>query len=947
MLFMANRKILEPYSVKKEEEIISFWKEKGIPQKAAEQGEKPFYMMDGPPYASGHIHMGTALNKIVKDVAIRSRRMQGFMVRAQPGYDTHGVPIELQIEKRLGIKNKKEIEKYGVDRFVDECRKFATQYIETMNTEFLDLGIWMDWENPYLTLSNEYIEGIWWTFKRADEQGMLYLGNYPVHVCSRCETAVAYNEIEYHKQADTAIYVKFPVEGEKGRFLIIWTTTPWTLPGNTGVMVHPDFEYAEVRLSNNEIWIIAKERVEELMGAIEAGFSVERTFRGKELEGLRYGNPLAKNLKLPKTENAHRVILSKRYVNLEEGSGLVHLAPGHGKEDYDAGTKAGLPSVSPVNIDGMFKQEAGKYAGGKAREIDSEIISDLEKDGYLAYRHSYTHDYPSCWRCKSPLLMLSLPQWFFGVEKLRERMLELNNEVSWVPDWGKARFKNWLESLGDWPISRQRYWGTPLPIWVCGKCGSKKVIGSVEELKKEAGITEVKDLHKPWVDGITISCSCGSAMKRVPEVMDVWFDSGCCSWASLGYPKDEGLFRKFWPADINIEGSDQIRGWWNSQMITSVICFNKKPYKKIVMHGMVLDVSKRKMSKSLGNIITPTEVIEKANRDALRFYLVSQSRGGDLLFDWDEFRNIGRLFNTLVNSCNYLSMYRGREGTGKEQTEDKWIRSRLGSLAKEVSESYSNCSFYRAAQAMERFTLEELSRTYIKLIRDRVDKGDYSCLDVLKEVILGLLRLFAPVTPHLAEYLYQEMREKDMPESVHLCMMEEAGKAIDSKLEEEMELVKAVTQQALSLREANRIRLRWLLNELVIVPKKENMFSRTTDIIARFCNLKKVVVAGKKPEGNYAEAVFDNYSLYLNLDTPESLKEEWEFTELRRRVQAMRKEAALMPQDKVSLLASCSEPGFLEKYGKRLEDETNTSLKAGKGKQEKVLEREFFLKLEK
>lgn len=944
-------KILEAYSNSKEAEVIKFWSKTKIAEKAAKAKKKakPFYMMDGPPYASGHIHMGTALNKILKDVAIRSKRMQGFEVRAQAGYDTHGVPIELQIEKSLNIKNKKEIETYGVANFVNECRKFATQYIGTMNSEFLDLGVWMDYEHPYLTLSNEYMEGIWWTFKRAEEEGLLYLGNYPVHVCPRCETAVAYNEIEYIKQTDTSVYVKFPVKGEENKFLIIWTTTPWTLPGNTGVMAHPDFEYAEVKLSNGEIWIMAKERVETLMNAIEAGFSIERTFRGKELEGKEYENPLAKNLKLPEMKNAYRVILSERYVNLEDGSGLVHTAPGHGKEDYDAGTKAGLPAISPVNLDGTMKEEAGKYSGGRARIIDSEIISDLENDSALIYKHKYTHDYPVCWRCNSPLLMISVPQWFFAVEKLRNKMLGLNEEVFWVPEWGKARFRNWLESLSDWPISRQRYWGTPLPIWVCGKCSKRKVIGSMEELKKESGVKEIKDLHKPWVDEIFIDCECGGKMKRVPEVMDVWFDSGVCSWASLDYPKKKELFNKFWPADINIEGSDQIRGWWNSEMITSAICFGKKPYKAIVMHGMVLDVNKKKMSKSEGNAVAPKEVIGKHNRDALRFYLVSQSKGEDMVFDWDEFKNISRLFNTLTNSYNYLAMYSGREKKSKKPAvEDKWIISKLNSLAKEVNLAYNSYNFYKAATVLDKFVVEELSRTYIKLIRGRVDEEDFSCLAVLKEALLETLKLMAPIAPHITEYVYQEMREKKMPESIHLCgVMEADKKKIDEKLEKEFELVKQITQQALSLREANKIRLRWPLKELVVVTKSGKQLGKSRDALSRFCNVKKVIEAKKEPKGNYAELILPEYRLYLNLEADEKLKDEWELMELRRRVQAMRKDAKLMPKDKVVLLISCSDGEFLEKFGKQIEKDTNTKIKISEGLGKKILEREFFLKLEK
>ncbi|MCX8158096.1 MAG: isoleucine--tRNA ligase [Candidatus Diapherotrites archaeon] len=940
-------KLIQSFSKELEEEIIKFWKNQNIVKKVEQKkGEKKFYMMDGPPYASGHIHMGTALNKILKDVAIRSKRMEGYDVRAQAGYDTHGVPIEIQVEKKMNFKTKKDIEQFGVDNFIKECRNFATRYIDTMNEEFLDLGVWMDYENPYLTLSNEYIEGIWWTFKIADEKGLLYLGNYPVHVCPRCETVVAYNEIEYTKLTDNSIYVKFPVKGQKNKFLIIWTTTPWTLPANTGIMVHPEFEYAEIKLSNSEIWIVAKDRVEALMDVLEAGYSIERTFKGKQIENMEYENPLLKYLNLKKIKGAYRIILSERYVNLEDGSGLVHTAPGHGKEDYDAGTKAGLPILSPVNLDGTMKEEAGKYSGKKAREVDSEIINDLEKDGFLVYKHPYTHDYPVCWRCKSPLLMIALPQWFFAVEKLRNRMMELNEEVKWVPDWGKARFKNWLESLSDWPISRQRYWGTPLPIWICEKCNKRKVIGSIEELKKESNIKEIKDLHKPWVDEILIKCSCGGLMKRVPEVMDVWFDSGVCSWASLNYPKEKELFEKFWPADLNIEGSDQIRGWWNSQMITSTICFNNKPYKAIVMHGMVLDLDKRKMSKSLGNVITPSQVIEKYSRDALRVYLISQSKGEDILFDWKEFKEINRFFNTLINCYNYLAMYEVEQKQTKVLVEDKWIISKLNSLKKEVIGYYNNYLFYKAAAAIDRFVVEELSRNYIKLIRPRVDDEDYSCLVVLRDVLLETLKILAPIAPHITEYIYQELRSSKMPESIHLCEIKEEEK-IYPELEEEFEMTKEITQQVLSLREKHNLRLRWILEELVIMTKDGNTLKETKDVLKRFCNVKEVKETTKEPKGNYAKIITPEIAIFLKLDVNKELRDEWEFTELRRRIQALRKEKKLLPKDKVELNIYCSDKIFLEKLSKRIETETNTELKIinQPKEKEKIIEREYYIEI--
>jgi isoleucyl-tRNA synthetase len=378
--------------------------------------------------------MGTALNKSLKDIALRLKRLQGYDVFDRAGYDTHGVPIEFQVEKEIGSTGKKDIEKYGVKKFVERCKEFATKHIDVMGDEFKNLGVWMDFENPYLTLSDDYVETIWAAFKEADKKGLLYLGKYPVHVCPRCETAVAYNEIEYGKQRDESIFVKFPLKNKKNTFLIIWTTTPWTLPANTGVMVHPNVDYQEVEVAEGERWIIAKDLVPKIMGVLERGFTTKEEFKGKKMEGWKYENPLAKNMKL-KIKKGYEVVLSARYVTTEDGTGLVHCAPGHGKEDYEVGKEYGLDMPSPVGNNGLLTEETGKYSGKKAREVDKEIIADLESEGYLVYKVHYDHDYPLCWRDKSPLLMMSQPQWFLKISDIQKKILKENEKINWVPDW--------------------------------------------------------------------------------------------------------------------------------------------------------------------------------------------------------------------------------------------------------------------------------------------------------------------------------------------------------------------------------------------------------------------------------------------------------------------------------------------------------------------------------
>ncbi|MFQ5531739.1 MAG: isoleucine--tRNA ligase, partial [Candidatus Nanoarchaeia archaeon] len=710
---------------KVEEEVLKFWKYKKIYEKVKKKNSKgkSFYFMDGPPYATGHIHMGTALNKILKDIVMRSQRLQGKNVFDKAGYDTHGVPIEFQIEKEIGSKSKKDIEKYGVKKFINKCKEFATKFIDVMNSEFEDLGVWMDFKNPYITLQTEYVEAIWNTFKEADKKNLLYLGRYPVHICPRCETAVAYNEIEYGKVDDNSVFVKFPVKNQKNKFFVIWTTTPWTLPGNTGIMVHPDFEYSEVELSNKDILIVAKEKIKEIMGAMGVSYKIKKTIKGKSLKGLEYENPLSKHLKLRNLKNAYKVVLSKRYVDLETGTGLVHCAPGYGKEDYEVGKENNLDVLPLVSINGLLTKETGKYSGKKAREVDKEITEDLDKDSFLVDQVKYSHDYPLCWRCKSALLLVCMPQWFFKIDEIHKKLLNSNEKVHWVPKYMKLRMKAWLEGISDWPISRNRYWGTPLPIWVCDKCQEKSVIGSVEELEKISG-KKVKEVHKPEIDQVTWKCrksKCKGIMKRVPEVLDVWFDSGVSSWAALGFPKKTNLFRKFWPADVNLEGKDQFRGWWNSQIILSEITFGKKPFKSIVVHGMVLDLGKRKMSKSRGNIVKPKDIIEKYGRDYLRYYFAKISKGEDFAFDEKEFREIKKVFRVLLNLNNFIGQLENKKRSSLK-VEDKWILSRFHSTVRDVVQAYNKFHIPEAIQIIEDFLVEDLSRTYIQIVRDRADE---------------------------------------------------------------------------------------------------------------------------------------------------------------------------------------------------------------------------------
>jgi isoleucyl-tRNA synthetase len=877
-----------------EEKTLKFWKEKKIANKVRKaniKSKNKFYFMDGPPYATGHIHLGTALNKILKDIAIRSQRMQGKDVFDRPGYDTHGVPIELKVEKEIGVTSKQDIEKYGVKKFIEKCREFATKYIEVMNSEFENLGVWMDWENYYLTLDNNYIESIWWTFKKAYEKNLLYLGKYPVHVCPRCETAVAYNEIIYKVQEDNSIYVKFPLKNEKNKFLIIWTTTPWTLPGNTGVMVNPDFDYIEAEVSNGEVWIIAKELAQKLFSKFKEDYKIKKTFKGKILEGKEYINPLTKHMRLPELKNAYKVILAGRYVNLDAGTGLVHAAPGHGKEDYDASKNYNIDILSPVEMNGSLTKETGKYAGEKARIVDKEIIKDLEKDGFLIFIEKYSHDYPLCWRCSTPLLMISVPQWFFKISSIHSKLLKENDKVNWVPSWTKERMRAWLEGISDWPVSRSRYWGTPLPIWICEECDEKIVIESVKELEKLSG-KKIKELHKPEIDNIKIKCKeCKGEMKRTPEVLDVWFDSGVSSWAALDFPQKKDNFRKFWPANLNLEGTDQFRGWWNSQLILSVIAFDKTPYENVYVHGMVLDLGKRKMSKSLGNIVSPQEIIDKFGRDAMRYYISLINPGDNISYDESYFKEISKFFIILENIKNLVKTEYGLEFKEKalpKRDEDKWILSKLNSLIKNVIENYNKYMFYKNTELITNFVMEEVSRNYIKIVRERINAGDKTVKDILNNILSSVIVLSAPIIPYFTEYLYKQINKG---ESVHLCNFPKSdSKAINEKLEKGFEQILAIIEKGLAERDKLQIGLRWPLAKAVI-SCGDKLSRELLEIIMSQLNVKKIELKSGK-----------EISVVLDTKITPELEAEGYARELSRQVQAFRKQLGLEKKDRIELM---------------------------------------------
>ncbi len=905
--------------------VRAFWQDEEVynKTKGKMKGRPRFYFLDGPPYASGSIHLGTAWNKIIKDAILRNLVMRGFDVRRQPGWDCHGLPIEVMVEKKHGLKNKQEILDLGVDRFISECREWALRHIDIMTGQFKDLGVWMDWDKPYLTLEDEYIEAAWWTIKKAHEKKLLLNDMRVVTWCPRCETALAEAELDYKDRTDSSIYVKFPVEGRDDEFILIWTTTPWTLIGNLAVMVHPDFEYVRAKTEDG-VLILAGELVHILKDEFGMDYEVIERFKGRELEGLRYRNPLSEYIDITAGENAYQVILAD-FVTLEEGTGAVHCAPGHGPEDFEAAAPYDIPPVCPVNEQGGFTPDAGKYSGLTAKKDDRLIIDDLRDMGALLEEKKITHRYGHCWRCKSPIIYRSTKQWFIQITALKDRMLEEIEKVEWVPDWaGSARFKDWIENSRDWTVSRQRYWGIPLPVWICGKCNTREVIGSKKDLEKRGG--EVKELHKPFVDAVRFPCECGGMMERVPDVLDVWFDSGVATWASLGYPARDDEF-SWYPAEFITEGHDQTRGWFYSLLGCGLLAFDEIPYKRVLMHGFTLDEKGNKMSKSLGNVVVPAEVVERYGIDILRFYVLWTNKPwDDLKFSWREIDIVKRMFNIFWNVYVFATTYMAmddfnpldhKENEIDYPDEDRWITSRFNSVAREVNGAFDSFHLYKATRSLHEFILEDLSRWYIPLIRQRtwIEKDAPEKLAAyltLWNVLKGLSLVMAPFTPHLSEEVYRNLVSPfTKVESVHLESWPSSDEStIDTALESKMEILKKFIEAVASARELKRIKRRWPVQKIIFRPKDKesgDAVEKLRSLALTQSNSKNIDIVDEigtevtSASDRYIPFEFDHGILYIDSERSDSILIEGFAREIVRRIQQMRKELDLKVEDFINV----------------------------------------------
>ncbi len=833
-----------------EEEIQKYWEENNIFREVCESRKsgKKFYFCQGPPFTSGHAHIGHAWNHTIKDMVLRYKTFQGYNVFRRAGWDMHGLPIEVKVEEKvLGTRTKKEIEEYGIENFVSECKKFAIRNMNRMTAQLKRLGVWLEWDDPYMTLDRDYMESVWFGIKKAYEKNLLYSDKKVIHWCTRCETAMAGYEVrdEYREVTDPSIYVKARVKG-KDEYILIWTTTPWTLPSNVAIAVHPGFDYVRV-LVDNEILILSKDR----LGILKNEYKILEEFKGNDLNNLEY-LPI---LEIPvQKEIQHRVVMAPELVNLNEGTGCVHIAPGHGEEDSLVGKKHDLQVLSPVDEGGRF--DIDPYKGIYVRDANSIIIENLKENKRLFREDKISHRYPHCWRCKTPLILRLTKQWFLAVSRISENLVEKNKGIEWIPGWiGSGRFENWLKEAKDWCISRQRYWNTPLPVWQC-ECGKIEVIGSVKELYEKSGskfeIQEL-DLHRPAIDKIKLRCECGKEMNRVKDVMDVWLDSGSASWANLGYPQNKEKFKELFPADFITEGSDQTRGWFYSLLVSSVIAFDRIPYKKVLYHGFTLDAEGRKMSKSLGNVINPEDVIEKYGADVFRFYVLTALPWEDLRFSWEGVDAVNKTLNILWNVYSFSETYMRLDNFDinkkydlRFELEDRWLISRFNSVVKEVTNGLEAIHPHEICRAIHDFILE-LSRWYIKLVRDRVwiESGAPEKISVyytLYTILAGLSKLMAVITPHISEKIYRELTNE---RSIHLSDWLKCDEtAIDKELEKKILLAQQITECVMSARQDAKIKLRWPIPRVIVALKEELSIDDIEPIILKMSNAKEIQKRG-------------------------------------------------------------------------------------------------------
>ena len=853
--------------VEREKEVEKFWKENDIFKKSMEsrkEGET-YTFYDGPPTANGKPHIGHVLTRVIKDMIPRYKTMKGYMVPRKAGWDTHGLPVELEVEKLLGLDGKEQIEEYGLDPFITKCKESVWKYKGMWEDFSGTVGFWADMDDPYVTYDDNFIESEWWALKQIWDKKLLYKGFKIVPYCPRCGTPLSSHEVAqgYKDVKERSAIARFKVKGEDA-YILAWTTTPWTLPSNVALCVNPDETYVKIKTADGYTYYMAEALAETVLGGDRptAPYEVVEKYVGKDLEGKEY-EPLfdcADNIIARQNKKSHYVVCDT-YVTLTDGTGVVHIAPAFGEDDAKVGRNYDLPFVQLVNSKGEMTEDT-PYAGVFCKKADAMILKDLDEKGLLFDAPKFEHSYPHCWRCDTPLIYYARESWFIKMTAVKDDLVRNNNTVNWMPESiGKGRFGDWLENIQDWGISRNRYWGTPLNIWEC-ECGCQRAIGSRKELAEMSGNPEAEnvELHRPYIDEVTIKCpECGKDMHRVPEVIDCWFDSGAMPFAQHHYPfENKELFEQQFPAQFISEAVDQTRGWFYSLMAESTLLFNKAPYENVIVLGHVQDENGQKMSKSKGNAVDPFEALEKHGADAIRWYFYTNSapwlpnKFHDKAVTEGQRKFMGTLWNTYAFFVLYANIDEFNPTEYKLEYDklpvmDKWLLSKLNSTVKAVDDNLGSYRIPEAARALDSF-VDEMSNWYVRRSRERfwakgMEQDKINAYMTLYTSLVTICKAAAPMIPFMTEDIYQNLVisvDKNAPESIHLCDFPVVDdKMIDRELEENMEDVLEVVVMGRACRDASKIKNRQPIGQMY-VKADFNLSEFYVDIIADELNVKKV-----------------------------------------------------------------------------------------------------------
>jgi len=877
-----------------EENVLKFWDKNKIFDKLVKKnkGKKRWSFFDGPITANNPMGIHHAWGRTYKDLFHRFKAMQGHEMRYQNGFDCQGLWVEREEEKELGLKNKADIEKFGILKFVKSCRSRVDKFSKKQTEQSIRLGFWMDWDNSYYTMSDTNNLHNWFLIKNYHNKKWLYKGKDAVPWCPRCGTASSKHDIAtegYKEVTHKALFMQFPLKGKRDEYFLIFTTTPWTVPANVAIAVNENINYVKVKNNNNKYWL-AESRLNELNG----NKKVLEKKKGRELKGIEYVMPYAS---FESQKASHKVVLWD-LASEEEGTGIVHIAPGCGADDFDLGKKEKLPAISPLNEAGIYEKGFGNFSLKKYSEVNELVLTDLNQRKFVYKIENYKHRYPHCWRCGEELIFRLVDEWYIKCKEIRNKLIKENKKIDWYPKYGKGRQEEWFKNMGDWLISRKRYWGLPLPIWEC-ECGWYDVIGDLEELKKKATdknkVDKLPEIHRPWIDEIKIKCNnCKKEVSRITDVGDAWLDAGIVPFSTLNYLTNKKEWEKWFPADFISENMPgQFRGWFNSLFWSSVTLTGKAPFKALFGYETLKDEKGDEMHKSKGNAIWFDDAVDKVGADNIRLLYCLQDPSLELKFGYNVLREPKNNLNVLYNMGkliqNETNLSSNIKKTKSNNIEDKWILSKFNNLIKNVSEELESMHPHLATRALKDFWLNDLSRGYIQFVRDRL--SDNNTKFILKEVYIGLLKLCSPMIPLTTEGIWQEFKRKNIvnEESIHLTDWPTSNnKFIDNKLEKEFNLALEIIEKGLAERDKEKIGLKWPLAKAMVTSKKIN--NNLLEIIKSQLNIKNIEIKNGK-----------NVKVKLDTNITDELEAEGYAREISRKIQAARKKAGFVKSDKIDL----------------------------------------------